>query len=105
MTTYFVSRHTGALVWATEEGIAVDQVVDHLDLAAVAAGDTVIGSLPVNLAADVCDRGARYLHLSLHLPAHLRGVELTAAQMRDCNARLEQYRVCRVPLGGSAGHG
>ena len=96
MTTYFVSRHPGALDWATEEGIQVDQVIDHLDLAVVASGDTVIGSLPVNLAADVCARGARYLHLSLVLPAALRGVELTPAQMRACGAKLEQYDVCRI---------
>ena len=96
MTTYFVSRHPGALDWAAEEGIQVDQVIDHLDLAVVSPGDTVIGSLPVNLAADVCARDARYLHLSLLLPAHLRGVELTPAQMRACGARLEEYRIQRV---------
>ncbi|MCF7992144.1 MAG: CRISPR-associated protein Csx16 [Thiohalocapsa sp.] len=96
MTTYFVSRHPGALVWAAEEGIRVDRRIDHLDLGVVAPGDTVIGSLPVNLAADVCARGARYLHLSLRLPPALRGVELTSAQMRDCGARLEEYSVRRV---------
>ena len=93
MTTYFVSRHPGALAWATEEGIRVDQRIDHLDLAMVGPEDTVIGSLPVNLAADVCARGARYLHLSLVLPAALRGVELTPAQMRACGAKLEEYNV------------
>jgi CRISPR-associated protein Csx16 len=41
--------------------------VPQFDVARVRAGDREIGSLPVHLAADVCVRGARYLHLSLDL--------------------------------------
>lgn len=96
MTTYFVSRHPGARDWAMESGILVDEVVAHLDTALVGEGDTVIGSLPVNLAAEVCRRGARYLHLSLMLPAELRGRELDAAQMRACGARIEAYHIERL---------
>lgn len=95
MTTYFVSRHPGAHDWAAEEGIHVDLVVTHLDPARVAAGDRVIGSLPVNLAAEVCQRGAHYLHLSLTLPVALRGQELQAAQMRACGACIEEYSIER----------
>ncbi|MBK1645229.1 CRISPR-associated protein Csx16 [Thiocapsa imhoffii] len=95
MTTSFVSRHPGAHDWAAAEGLAVDAVIDHLDPSIIAPGDVVIGSLPVNLAAEVCARGGRYLNLSLDLPASLRGVELTAQQMRDCGARVEEYRVIR----------
>jgi CRISPR-associated protein Csx16 len=91
--TYFVSRHPGALDWAAEEGVVVDQVVEHLDIETVAPGDTVIGSLPVNLAAEVCARGAAYLHLSLELPAELRGKELTAAEMRSLGAELRPFHV------------
>jgi putative CRISPR-associated protein (TIGR02620 family) len=93
--TYFVSRHPGARAWAAEEGIVVDHVIEHLDPAIIQPGDSLIGSLPVNLAAAVCERGGRYLHLSLDLPAHLRGEELSAEQMRDCGARLECYAVER----------
>lgn len=96
MTTYFVSRHPGAHDWAVAEGIAVDALVPHLDPANLGSGDTVIGSLPVNLAAEVCRRGARYLHLSLDLPADLRGKELGVEQMRACGARIEEYRIERV---------
>lgn len=96
MTTYFVSRHPGARDWAEEEGIQVDLVLAHLDPLDVAGGDTVIGSLPVNLAADVCARGARYLHLSLELPASLRGRELSADEMRALGARVVEFRVERV---------
>ncbi len=96
MTTYFVSRHPGALEWATEEGIQVDELITHLDTAIIAPGDRVIGSLPVNLAAEVCQRGGRYLNLSLQLTPELRGRELTIEQMRACGACVEEYRIERL---------
>lgn len=95
MTTYFVSRHPGALAWAAEEGIQVDQLITHLDTEIIQPGDQVIGSLPVNLAAEVCQRGGRYLNLSLALTPELRGHELTVEQMRACGARLEEYQIER----------
>jgi CRISPR-associated protein Csx16 len=96
--TYFVTRHPGARDWAAEEGVQVDQVLEHLDTDRIQPGDTVIGSLPVNLAAEVCARGGRYLHLSLDLTREQRGKELTAEELRFSGARLEAYRVER--LGG-----
>jgi len=60
ITIYFVSRHPGAIDWAQGEALTIDQFVPHLNLALVQAGDTVIGSLPVNLAAQVCAAGAAY---------------------------------------------
>lgn len=96
MTTLFVSRHPGALQWAAEEGVAVDGLVTHLDPACIAPGDIVIGTLPIHLAAQVCERGGRYLHLSLELPPQWRGRELSAAELRGCGARLEEYTVHRV---------
>ncbi len=93
MTVWFVSRHPGALDWARDEGIAVDKCAAHLDVTQVRAGDQVIAALPVHLAAQVCARGARYLHLQLLVPAELRGVELSAAQMRQCGATIKAYRV------------
>lgn len=94
--TYFVTRHPGARDWAAQEGIAVDELVDHLEVERVQPGDRVLGSLPVNLAAEVCARGGRYLHLSLELAPGLRGRELTAADMRLCGARLEEFWVEKV---------
>lgn len=93
MTTFFVTRHPGALDWARRRGIAFDAHVVHLDPEKVGAGDTVIGSLPVHLAAAVCAHGARYFNLSLDLPANLRGRELDAATLEECRARIEEYRV------------
>jgi len=97
MTTWFVTRHPGALDWAQAQGIAFDAHVVHLDPATVAPGDTVIGSLPAHLAAAVCARGARYLNLSLDLPANLRGRELDAATLAELNARLEEFTVRKAP--------
>ena len=96
MTTLFVSRHPGAREWAAKEGVAVDAVIAHLDPDTVQPGDVVVGTLPIHLAARVCARGGRYLHLSLELPPEWRGRELSAADLRRCGARLEGYRVIPV---------
>ena len=60
MTTFFISRHPGSKAWATEQGLRIDQHLTHLDTALVQRGDTVIGTLPVHLAAAVCSQGARF---------------------------------------------
>lgn len=97
MSIYFVTRHPGAVEWARGRSIEFDLHVAHLDIAEVGAGDTVIGSLPVHLAAEVCSRGARYLNLSLDLPAAARGRELTALELERYEARLEPYHVAKDP--------
>jgi CRISPR-associated protein Csx16 len=96
MTIWFVTRHRGAVDWAARQGIAVDRMVDHLDVAKVRPGDQVLGTLPVNLAAEVCAKDARYLHLALEIPAEARGRELTPEEMEAYGARLVPYRVERV---------
>jgi CRISPR-associated protein Csx16 len=98
MTTWFISRHPGAVQWAQRQNLHIDRYVVHLNPTQIEAGDTVIGSLPVNLAAKVCSRGARYLHLSLELPAHLRGRELSSDQLNELGARVQEYRVERAPV-------
>ena len=97
MSVYFVTRHPGAIEWAARRGLAVDRQVEHLDVMDIKQGDVVIGSLPVNLAAEVCSRGGRYLHLSLDLPAERRGRELSVIEMESYGARIEEYRVEHKP--------
>jgi CRISPR-associated protein Csx16 len=99
MATLFVTRHPGAKDWAQQVGLHVDRQIDHIKMEEIREGDCVIGSLPVNLAAEVCNRGGRYLHLSLDLPPELRGQELSVEQMRCCNARIEEYVVQRLEEG------
>lgn len=98
MTTFFVSRHPGAIEWAQRQNLVVDRIVPHLDPAQVQPGDTVIGSLPVNLAAQVCDVPARYLHLSLALPPTRRGQELSVDDLECLGARLESFEIRSTPL-------
>jgi len=98
-TTFFVSRHAGAVQWAKHHGIDVDHHVIHLSPDEVKQGDTVIGSLPVHLVAAICERGATYVNLSMDLPRELRGRELTAEDMDHCKARLESFSVSRrIPI-------
>ncbi len=88
MTTWFISRHAGALEWAARRPLEVDRFSPHLDIAAVAPGDTVIGTLPPDLAAAVCASGAKYLHLSVALPIAARGRELSADELERYGAKL-----------------
>lgn len=96
MTTWFITRHPGARDWAKAQQLAIDRYCLHLDPADVQAGDTVIGSLPVHLAAAVCAAGARYINVSLDLPAHARGKELSAAELTCFNARQEEFHVQQI---------
>ena len=96
MTTYFITRHPGAIAWAAQQDIKVDLQITHLDSNDIQPGDTVIGSLPVNLAAEICQRGAVYVHLVLNVPEHWRGKELTAEQMIECGACLEGYALKKL---------
>jgi CRISPR-associated protein Csx16 len=73
--------------------IPFERHVAHLEMEAVRPGDVVIGSLPVNLAAEVCARGATYRHLSVQLSARDRGRELSAAELEEYEATLETYFV------------
>lgn len=96
MTHWFISRHPGACEWMAALSITIDHVVAHLVPLDVGSGDVVYGSLPINLAAQVCERGARYFHLSLVIPFELRGQELSAAQLATMGARFEEFDIRRV---------
>lgn len=93
MTTWFVTRHPGALEWARRQGVVIDRTSAHLDLDMLRPGDIVLGTLPVHLAAQVCTRGAEFYNLSLDLPAEARGHELSADDLETFGARLEGYEV------------
>jgi CRISPR-associated protein Csx16 len=96
MTIWFITRHPGALEWMQSHRIPFDRHESHLDLAKICAGDTVIGSLPVNLAAEVCAQGAVYQHLSLRLKSADRGRELSVAELDSYEATLHCYDIRRL---------
>lgn len=95
MKTWLVTRHSGAVFWARDAGIQVSDrgIVASLDPALLNAGDQVIGTLPINIAAEVIRRGATYCHLALELPAEARGKELSPEEMRLYGAKLENYHI------------
>lgn len=88
---YFVTRHAGAVDWANHQVGAEFHVISHFNTAGVKPGDVVAGTLPVQLAAEVCRLGGRYFHLTLDLPPEARGIELTPADMERFGARLEEF--------------
>lgn len=97
MTTYFVTRHQGAIDWAKASNVQFDVHLTHLgDDIVLKSGDTVIGTLPINIVYDINQLGVRYLHLSLDMPAHWRGLELNAEQLLACNASLQEFVVKSV---------
>lgn len=96
MTIYGVTRHAGAIDWLAGQGYPVDHWVTHLEPLSIQPGDIVIGTLPIHLAAQVCARAGRYLHLSLDVPLALRGQELSAPDLDQYGARLEEYLVISV---------
>ncbi len=101
---YFVTRHHGAVQWAAEGGASALQVeMENFDPAVVQAGDIVMGTLPVHIAAEVNKRGGHYWHLSMEIPPEWRGQELSAEQMREFGARLHEFGIADIGLRVSAG--
>lgn len=99
MTVYFISRHAGALDWAKEQNIHFDIHLTHLDnLDGLNPNDIIIGTLPINMVADLNMRQIRYVHLSLRIPAKLRGIELNAEQLRLCQIQLQEFSVNVKPF-------
>lgn len=96
MTTYFITRHPGAIEWAARQGLQVEVQLTHLDPALIQPGDTVIGTLPVNLAAQVCARGGQFFSLSLDLPPEARGRELSADELELFGARIAGYQIKQI---------
>lgn len=97
MTTYFITRHLGALGWAKQNGVDFDVHLTHLnDDMPLKAGDVIIGTLPINIIAQINAMGVRYIHLSLAIPPQLRGVELSAKQLDECQASLEEFTATKL---------
>ena len=102
MRIYLVSRHKGAVEWMQHMGHRYDEHLTHLDnYDKLSQGDMIIGSLPINLVADLTERDISYMHLSLYIPEHLRGIELSAEQLSQLDAKLEPYSVQRLTDKGN----
>lgn len=96
MTNWLVSRHQGAIDFIRSQGVEIHQQVQHLNLAEVKVGDVIYGTLPIQLAAAICAKGARYMHLTLNLPFELRGKEISLADLHKTQPKLEEFKVIKV---------
>lgn len=94
--TYFVSRHEGAVLWAKEKQLNIDFFLDHLNPDIIQEGDTVIGSLPMALAAEICRKKAHFFALSIKTTKEQRGKELSASELNKCECMIEEFKVERV---------
>ena len=91
---FFVTRHPGAVSWYRQSGYRAETIkMDNFDVSQVVPGDIVIGTLPMHQAAAVCTAGGRFYNLVLDVPPAHRGRELTADDMREFGARLEEFRL------------
>ena len=93
MSVWFVSRHPGAIAWAKTQNLGITHWRTHLSIDEVAPGDIVIGTLPVHLAAQVCERKARFIALTINVPQSQRGTEISLDQMKSLNCSLQEFFV------------
>lgn len=98
MAVLVVTRHDGAVEWLQRRGYAGARRVVQFDPTLVGPGDVVVGTLPIQLVADLTARQIRYLHLVMELTQEVRELRsnLTADEMDRYGARLEEYEARRV---------
>ncbi|WP_314869963.1 CRISPR-associated protein Csx16 [Aggregatibacter kilianii] len=93
MTTWFISRHPGAIEWVKQQNIQINRFESHLDTSLVQADDVVIGTLPIHLAAEVCQKGAKFYFLSINVAPEQRGTELTCKQLTEQQCLIQPFMV------------
>ena len=93
---YLVTRHAGAKAWIEGQGIVIDELIEHLEISTLQPGDSVIGTLPIHIVAQLTDNAVHYFHLTLNLPAQARGKELSAAQLNQYGACLQEYQATQI---------
>lgn len=93
MTTWFISRHQGAIEWIKQQNIAIDRFETHLNVADIQQGDKVIGTLPIHLAAEICAVGAEFYFLAVNVKPEQRGTELTATELTQQDCTLQPFWV------------
>jgi len=99
VSTLLVTRHVGTIDWLERQGFRVEKVLQHLDIDSVLTGDKVVGNLPIQLAAEVCEKGGRYFHLEVAVPFEYRGKELSAELLDEFNAQISEFKITRVVDG------
>ena len=95
-TVWFVTRHPGARIWAGEQGIRYDRLVDHLDPQDVQPGDIVLGTLPMREAALICSRGAKFWAFTVPMRVEDKGRELHPKELKERGACLKRFVVAET---------
>ncbi|VEI57500.1 putative CRISPR-associated protein, VVA1548 family [Pasteurella multocida] len=96
MAVWFVSRHQGAIDWIQQQGIHIDRFENHLNVDDIQADDVVIGTLPIHLAAQVCEKGAKFYFLSINVTAQQRGTELNVQQLNEQACSLQPFLIQKL---------
>ena len=86
MTTWFISRHEGAIEWVKQQNIQIDRFERHLNTSLVQTGDVVI-----HLAAEICQKGAKFYFLSVNVSREQRGTELTCDQLTEQQCSIQPF--------------
>jgi len=99
MTTYLISRHPASIQWIEQQGIHIDKQLTHLTpehLKKLQPQDIIIGTLPIQIVAQINQIGAHYYHLTLNIPPEYRGKELTLSHLKKFNATLIEYQAKKI---------
>ena len=96
MAVWFISRHKGAIDWIKQQSLQIDRFESHLNVNDIQADDTVIGTLPIHLAAKVCAKGAKFYFLSVNVSQDQRGTELTAEELIAQQCAIEPFYIQRL---------
>ena len=88
-----VTRHPALVEWfgIHHPELFFTEILSHASEEDVRDQD-VVGVLPMRLAS-CC---GTFTELSLEVPAHLRGKELSVQDIDSCNPTLTQYRVIKL---------
>ena len=96
MAVWFISRHKGAIDWIKQQSLQIDRFESHLNVDDIQADDTVIGTLPIHLAAKVCAKGAKFYFLSVNVSQDQRGMELTAEELIAQQCAIEPFYIQKL---------
>ena len=87
-----VTRHKALSELMKELGYIFGQEITHVEDTTIIQGKTVAGVLPMWLACQCHE----FTEITLEIPAEMRGVELTVAQMHEFFKGIATYQVSRV---------
>ena len=96
MTSYLITRHSGAIDWAKQQNLKIDKVLSHINeinIERLSSNDKIYGNLPLHIINTLCEKNIEYWNLDLDIPLALRGKDLNLKEMNNCHARIERYTV------------